>query len=897
MADKSVNTLRDLVENRTKGMKVPVASLIADDALRASVISKLNTPTHTGRRNFRKDQEEQTLPIQDIQTISELNKARLADLENMLRLFPDIEMAIQIIVSLVLSPKDMVNNTILYRTDNDFFPATVVTSLIDEVKKTLEGYHKIPEQNNQLLREAIFETGSYVSMVLPESVIDHLINSGQELSKESLKEITADGKKIIPLGLLGHADDEDSKLTLESFYNKGKEPKIPDEILYAPADGEGIEKLDTGIRVTDNINILKLPMVMETARTSIVKKKIKELSTGETVRKRSISAESALKSKGQKKLSDQQLEQILYKDGRSQINMFVSVPTRDGVRRKSIGRPLRMKLPSESVIPVHLPGAEEKHVGYFVLLDDEGNPVSGPDDNVGHATTLSQFNTQNASATNNNPLASNLLARARKNLQGLERQPILTEVTQIYSSIVEKDLLSRLRKGIYGKNAAISNIEEVSRIMLARKMANQDTRILFVPAELVTYFAFKYHPNGVGKSLLDDMRMLAGLRASVLFTRIVAMAKNAIGTTKISVSLDEDDPHPEKTIEKTKHEVLRMNQLYFPIGLASHEDIGEWLSRVGTMFVYKNHPDIPDMEFDFEDATMNHQVPDATLEDELRKLMYMGFGLSPETIDQGFTGDFATTAVMNNALTNKRISQLQYKFGNDLTDQARKLLRNDAVAMSDIVNILKENKNTILELVDDDTKSDYSGKEDELLFILAEEFIESLELTLPTPETRTMESQKEAFDMFLECIDATIDNWVSTDSVPQELAGEASGGIEMVKAAYKAYLVRNWMADNNFLPEMGEIATKDKDGNPSIQLMDIMRDHASSVASSLIQGRKDAQPFVGAANTDIEKLNNPTPPEDPGQAAPAEGGAPEEDPLGGEDGDGSGSGGPLGFQS
>jgi len=43
--------------------------------------------------------------------------------------------------------------------------------------------------------------------------------------------------------------------------------------------------------------------------------------------------------------------------------------------RKSIGKPMLMKLPTESTIPVFIPGDPSNHIGYFVMLDGNGKPL------------------------------------------------------------------------------------------------------------------------------------------------------------------------------------------------------------------------------------------------------------------------------------------------------------------------------------------------------------------------------------------------------------------------------------------------------------------------------------------------------------------------------------------
>lgn len=873
MANENLTNFGRVATRDGRPVRVPVSTLVTDDVLRASAISKLNTPTNSNQRRFDKSNEESTLPLIDIQAISDINKNRVRDLDNIVKLFPDLEMVVQIFVSLIQAPKDMTTTTLLYKVDNDFFPPAVSTSLIEIAKKCIEDYHKIPEQNNQLLREAIFETGSYISAVLPESVIDEVINSDREVSKESLSTISDDGKFFKGLGYLGDPTDENKTLGLESFYQSHNTRNVTEKTL---CEKFGEETVDLGYSITDNWNVLKLPLVMEHARNQtkhqLLQKSLKR-PAAMSITGRQVSAESA----GQRrkfKLSDGELEKTLYRRGDTSSTLFQAIPSPDNTRRRSIGRPLRLKIPSEAGVPVHLPGKEDEHLGLFVLIDEEGNAISAATESKRTAQTLSQFHsqdmTQNSGSSNNNPLATNLVARAKKNLQGNEEQPLLTEVTQIYSSIFERNLMQSLRKGVYGKGVEIGDVTEAARLMLARQLANRQTRVLFIPKELVTYYAFKFHPNGVGKSALDDMRYLSGLRASVMMTRIVAMAKNAIGTTKVNLTFDEDDQNVTKTAERVRHEVLRMNQMFIPVGYTSHEDIADWMSRIGTMFSYKNHPDYPNMDIEFEAVQGIHEVPDGELDEELRRMMYMGFGIAPEIVDQGFSGDFVTTAVMNNALMNKRIQTYQHRFGNLLTDEAKKLLRHDAVVMNEIVAILKENKASIDQTLEDSIKAEYTGRDEELYEELAREFVDSLVISLPLPETRTLESQKEAFDKFVECIDATIEHWISNNCIPAELVGETNAKTDFFLEAYKSYLIRNWMSDNNFLPEIAEIATKDKDGNPSMMLIEAITSHAQQVASSLLKSSQESLRFIAAANKDLNKIENPTPeePQNPGDASP-----------------------------
>jgi hypothetical protein len=168
--------------------------------------------------------------------------------------------------------------------------------------------------------------------------------------------------------------------------------------------------------------------------------------------------------------------------------------------------------------------------------------------------------------------------------------------------------------------------------------------------EFVSYFAFDYYENGIGKSLLDNLKIITSIRAILMFARVMAHLKSSINITTVNLTLDEHDPDPQRTVEIAIHEVLRMRQQYFPLGINSPTDLVDWVQRAGVEFSFEGHPGLPNTKFDFDIKNMQHTIPPSDFEEELRKQTYMALGLSPETVDNGFNSEFATTVVANNIL-------------------------------------------------------------------------------------------------------------------------------------------------------------------------------------------------------------------------------------------------------
>lgn len=149
----------------------------------------------------------------------------------------------------------------------------------------------------------------------------------------------------------------------------------------------------------------------------------------------------------------------------------------------------------------------------------------------------------------------------------------------------------------------------------------------------MTYFAFRFNENGIGESLLDEIRILNGLRTTLLFSNVMAGVRNSIARTDVKIKLDEEDPNPEKTMETIMNETARLRSNQMPVGISSPYDVLDFIARAGFNFVVEGHPGYPDVNIDFGEKNTSYATPDTDLEDNLRKRALMKVGTPPELID------------------------------------------------------------------------------------------------------------------------------------------------------------------------------------------------------------------------------------------------------------------------
>lgn len=834
------DSLKKVIDLINTGKKYPALSLVKTNPELAALMSKLIKPRDQSEFKIDSADSYHNLNQGQMQAISENIKNRVADNESISQLFPDVELAMQILISSVLSPKDMVKTDIIYKAKDNILPAELMLKLNEIVVNNFEGYYHIKDDLQEILRETLFTSGSYIKAVLPESIIDEIINKNKAVSTETISELYV-GDKTTHLGLLGSPKKPaKARTALESFRLNQKIVDYQSFLTIAAETEGGADFTDSNLEISDNYKLLKLPRLLE----AVNKAKIKAITRNSSL---GTATESA-------KLNRREFSTMIYKGNSSDTSAFVTIPSRINAKRKSVGRPLTLKLPSEAVIPVYVPSNETKHIGYFVLVDIDGNPIN-KSSNQNDTGGLSGLNMNNPTSGS---LSSMLIAKAKRNLVSTDNNKItLDQIMKIYSNIVETDLVERLKNGAYGTEVSIGKNEEIYRIMFARSLASKYTRLIYIPAEFVTYYAFKYYDNGIGKSMLDDLKILTSLRAIMLFSKVMAQTKNSIALTHVDITLDPNDPDPQKTIEIAQHEIVKTRQQYFPLGINSPVDLVDWIQRAGFEFSFSGHPGLPQTKFDFETKNLQHILPDSELDELLRKQTYMAMGLSPETVDNGFNAEFATTVVSNNILLSKRVIQLQYILVKHLTDHCRKLMLNDNVVIDEIKQVLKDNKGLIEKVLTDEEKASYSENEEGFINDLIERYIENIELDLPKPDETSINTQSDAFDAYVEALDKVIDSWVSADLFPTDTVGDISSHVDSIKVTLRAYFIRKWMAENNYLGELGEIVTADEDGNPNIDIFNISKTHAEGIIRSSVKYIESLNAIKNAANSDLESLGTP----------------------------------------
>ena len=722
-----------------------------------------------------------------IQNLSQRAVQKLNDIENIYEILPDTETAETIMVSSILSPNDLITEELIWSVNGDF-PAEIGTVLMDLVREAFNKDYKINGYLSQIFREAIYRKGAYIFAIFPESAVDDIINAKTSLSEESYQ--NGFEKAISGRGLLGNNEKKKETTSFENFF------RYPSKIKAT--DKESI--VHPNLLVTDNPDILKVPTMQKKVADERIRQAYGMESFGQYV--------SILNPKTMNRDDNTQIVNTLYQDQTGVRAAVVQVNDNQNSSRGSIGRPLLKQMPFECCIPVHEPGDPDKHVGYFFLIDKNGNPVS-KELEADNFNRLAQGSRQNIGVN----AISSLISEMKYYEQGMcsfneNDKNLLDELESVYISLVERDLLARLNNGVYGDNVEIGKPQEIYRIMLARALMGMQTQLLFMPSSLVQYIAFEYDKFGMGVSLVGKARTLAAQRSTLIFANNMAMIRNSVPKQLATIKIDPAEADPWMVYEASLTKIPEANAMSFMYHAITPETIENALNRAGWELRVEGHPDIPEHMIETDYKSGERPLIDDTVLEKTDKRWFMSLKVPPALIENSSELEFATQFVAQHALFNRVRREYANKGSAHLSDLVRKVVLADGALLRSLTGFIRANVAQLPKHLQELAEGDTS-------IPIIKAFLEQLEVGLPQSNNERDKEQLEAFSSFKSKVEELIPLYFNRDDIalllPEiDTEEDPNGEIKMkvldrIEDYIKAVVLRKWVADNGIFPEINEI--------------------------------------------------------------------------------------------
>lgn len=742
------------------------------------------------------------LQIEKLKAIIEKTIDKVNDSEGVMELLPDLNLVREIIVATTLSPKDMTQIKLSFTSDNPLVPP----EFIETIRQHFTSTYDLESQMSKILSEALVTKGAKVLLPIPAIALQNvMMNSSTAL--ESFTNQRLKDYRFNNIGLIETKPNITEITAMESIAFGNEKVTIPDS-------GK--------LTITDNCNYLLTPIIADITQSLKVKKILNNQFGLESFERRN----SIEKDVYVKKMYDI-VESVIVKEAKVE----------------ELGKnmdPILFNLPSESVIPVFVPGEPENHIGYYVILDELGHPVRA-------SKNSNFFKELNDKLENTIVSSGTLVVKSSINMQDTDKDRAANSIRQpimdAYVTQLEKELRDGVRSGTNGEYVEISKPVELFRLMFARQLEKMQTRALYIPAEMLTYVAFDYDELGIGISLVEKTKLYSSLRAILMFAEIMAGIKNSVPGRILNITLDETDPDPQLTVETVLQEFISLQTSALPLGKLNPAEIVDALQRAGIQVKINGGDVFPNTEIEVEERRRDMAKPDTELSELLKKHQYAGWGVSAELADRGLEGDFATGITQANLLQTKRVMVWQEGFETHLTDHTHKYI----YAGGPLNKELQDLYNAIPDL----DKKEYSFKD----------IVDSVKVILPKPDTAIINTQLEAFNSYSAFLDVAIPTHISEDMIRGMLKGDFTpDAIASIQNAIANLLKRQYMRQQNMLPELDELLT-----NSESNITEAIRSHAEAILKTvgsvipdiIMKEYKMVDATSQAVMTKIESLKQP----------------------------------------
>lgn len=734
-----------------------------------------------------------------LQEAADIMATNIDDYQNQAAMLPEIEICIQVLQSLILSPKDITQTELKHEVTPNILPPEMAQAMVKILADYAEHDYKIKALLPEKLRKALFMEGADVTIIIPENSLDDLINgrtSKTKISLESFKEKGVFDDISKPLGYMSDGAQKNyGAMSLENMLSAlASSPTANAALKNMHLVGESIAsphiakwdftkfKNFAAPSIYDNPQMMKLGEITDS---------IKSAQNG-----------VALESVGGGYFGS--LDSIYHSPDISPED-FVTILRQEDASRPAEGPPLIKVGPTESCMPVVRPSNPKRPIGFLFMLDEFGAMVS-------RSARSDYFRNISAGVFNNRNAMSGMLGQMASQLDmddGFTQQTMTIQAMQAFRELALRDIESRFSNGSVG-NVTVSRMELAFDLMFERALANKQTRIVYVPADMVVYWAYNWNDNGTGRSLMEDNKILSSIRALTMFMNIETHIRNSIDHRTLNITIDEDDPNKLRTKEMILHEYARQRACSVPWATSNPRRMVEVAQQSGLAINVEGGDSFPGTKVAIESRPVEYREVNLELDEDLRKRQTMGFGLAPEIVDLSTQIEFSSKMATSNELSLKRAILLQDRTNALIRETLIKIAINHKGIMDKLRKAVAEHSK--------DIPKEKLAKLGEDFFIKT--FFQIYKVSLPRPDTG-LANRMSDLDEYISAVEKVLDHVIPDDLMQGAVTGESTNEwVGVVKASVKSQLVLAYCRNNNIMPEVTDLLKNDTVEDPGTKLIE-----------------------------------------------------------------------------
>ena len=593
-------------------------------------------------------------------------------------LAPELKDAADIWVSSVISPTDLQTNSIQVTLEKTDLGQDIEDKISSEMTEFFNTDFELADRMKTWMKKAIFQDGAAPIMIVPQVNINTLnaaVDIDETKAGHDVKEIIKHAnhpsvnQQMIPGNFtMGReqlsydnappfqydAKNASLELLIPTFRSTDVQKKQHYDNLFHKID-EDIDKAFQELSYQDASYEAFVTKQDVITTTKEAKKAIRELFT-EAKNSVVISNDVTLINKkdnydgAMKNMEKKVMEHFLM----DASNPTYLLDTEETLEEKH--HPTIVDLPYQAVIPVTIPGAPDKHIGYFVLVNQWGTPLTD------HVYDRSTYNgprklTEGAmQATFGQPAAYKYAA-------GINDDQRFKATTMMFGLTMRNLLNNKLEE--YGFSGATVEEHEATTLCLFRYLLDRKrVGLVFVPSSMMVYMAYDYHMDGTGKSRIEDLSTLLSLRTVLLISGVMAATENAIDNKVIEVDVDEKNANVMQYLAMVRDAFIEKKMLRFDNEpLTVQRDL---LQRSLTLLPKNMRGIRENLNITTDRKSANAVSPDTQFMEQLTNWIITGLEVPHAALNQTGEQEYSRSVATTNLMFNNKIKGEQkttVKFG------------------------------------------------------------------------------------------------------------------------------------------------------------------------------------------------------------------------------------------
>lgn len=458
---------------------------------------------------------------------------------------------------------------------------------------------------------------------------------------------------------------------------------------------------------------------------------------------------------------------------------------------KHRGHPTLIELPTEAVIPIFIPGAPNEHLGYFVMLDEHGQPLTSNDSKAASDTT-------GCAGGSNAATFEAVFGTSCCNATYFNQNNNYTQMGNlIFNNLLDGYIRTRMKGVLHRDDLQLGRFNALSTILFQRTLEAKETTIVFVPPMLLHYFAFDYDKHtGCGKSKTADIQFILSLRTTLMMANVVAAVNDAIEHKKIEFGVDDKNANIEAVMELIANIFIEKNKLN---GSIDPSEIMRDMYSNSLTIIPKNIPGLSDISVDVQSAQGGSARVDENTIEQLNNLLVAQLDVPSAALNQLNEPEYARSLVVGNLFFAKKITRYQHIWCNFISEFVRVYTLVDvpfqeALKKKLALSVKHKVKQHLPDAVAKMKK--YNPNEYDELEDLPSIIMNSVQVALPKPNIVVDKTQFEEISNYINNLQTVADKFFNQEMIPSE-DNLAQAALPLVKA--------KWISDQvaKFITEVG----------------------------------------------------------------------------------------------